>query len=177
MKVIDTKIAGVKVIEPKIFGDQRGFFFETFQKQRYQELLDIEHDFVQGNYSRSTRGVLRGLHFQTSRPQGKLVYTLRGEVYDVVVDIRPNSPSFKQWLGINLSEGNKKQLWIPPGLAHGFLVLSDEVDFAYKCTDYYDPKNEHCLSWNDPELAIEWPIEHPQLSEKDLKGKLFSELF
>lgn len=130
MKVIDTKIAGVKVIEPKIFGDQRGFFFETFQKQRYQELLDIEHDFVQDNYSRSTRGVLRGLHFQTSRPQGKLVYTLRGEVYDVVVDIRPNSPSFKQWLGINLSEGNKKQLWIPPGLAHGFLVLSDEVDFA-----------------------------------------------
>ncbi|EKT56070.1 dTDP-4-dehydrorhamnose 3,5-epimerase [Providencia burhodogranariea] len=177
MNVIDTEIAGVKIIEPKIFGDGRGFFFETFQMQRYKEFLDIENNFVQDNYSHSVRGVLRGLHFQSVRPQGKLVYALRGEVYDVVVDIRPNSPSFKKWLGVHLSEDNKKQLWIPPGLAHGFLVLSDEVDFAYKCTDYYDPNNEHCLRWDDPELAIEWPIKHPLLSEKDLNGKLFSELF
>lgn len=177
MKIINTKIAGVKIIKPKIFGDKRGFFFETFQKQRYKELLNIENDFIQDNYSRSVQGVLRGLHFQCVRPQGKLVYALRGEIYDVVVDIRPNSPSFKKWLGVHLSEDNKKQLWIPPGLAHGFLVLSYEADFVYKCTDYYDPDNEHCLKWDDPELAIAWPIKSPLLSEKDLNGKLFSEFF
>lgn len=177
MKVIETQVAGVKLIEPKVFGDQRGFFLETFQKSRYQELLGMDVEFVQDNHSRSARGVLRGLHFQTAKPQGKLVRVVRGEVYDVVVDIRPDSPTFKKWVGVYLSEENKNQLWVPPGLAHGFVVVSDSADFEYKCTDYYDPSNEGCLLWNDPELGVEWPVSEPLLSPKDIQGKPFRELF
>ncbi|PLR35978.1 dTDP-4-dehydrorhamnose 3,5-epimerase [Chimaeribacter coloradensis] len=177
MNVIETRVKGVKLIEPKVFGDQRGFFLETFQRDRYQEMLDIDLEFVQDNHSRSSQGVLRGLHFQTARPQGKLVRVVRGEVFDVVVDIRPDSPSFKQWVGVTLSEENKNQLWVPPGLAHGFVVISEFADFEYKCTDYYDPANEGCLIWNDPEVGIDWPVTEPRLSAKDQLGKTFSELF
>ncbi|WP_416412101.1 dTDP-4-dehydrorhamnose 3,5-epimerase [Pantoea sp. App145] len=176
MKIIDTKIADVKIIEPKVFGDERGFFLETFQKERYLSALNIEGDFVQDNHSRSSKGVLRGLHFQRENPQGKLVRVVRGEVFDVAVDIRPESPTFKQWVGVYLSEENKTQFWIPPGLAHGFVVISDFADFEYKCTNYYDPGSEGCLLWNDPEIGIEWPMESPLLSEKDKCGKLLSEL-
>lgn len=177
MKVNDTKIHDVKLIEPKTFGDKRGFFLETFEKKRYQEALNIDFDFVQDNHSRSSHGVLRGLHFQTKNPQGKLVRVVRGKVFDVAVDIRPDSPTYGQWEGVILSEENKNQFWIPPGLAHGFVVLSDIADFEYKCTDYYTPGFEGCLLWNDPELAIEWPIDFaPTLSEKDKLGKLFREL-
>ena len=177
MNVIETRVKGVKLIEPKVFGDQRGFFLETFQRDRYQEMLDIDLEFVQDNHSRSSQGVLRGLHFQTARPQGKLVRVVRGEVFDVGVDIRPDSPSFKQWVGVTLSEENKNQLWVPPGLAHGFVVISEFADFEYKCTDYYDPANEGCLIWNDPDVGIEWPVAEPRLSAKDQLGKTFSELF
>lgn len=177
MKVTETRVQGVKIIEPKVFGDERGFFLETFQKERYQALLDTDLDFVQDNHSRSSQGVLRGLHFQTSRPQGKLVRVVRGEVFDVAVDIRPDSPTFGQWAGVYLSEENKNQFWVPPGLAHGFVVISEFADFEYKCTDYYDPQNEGCLLWNDPDLNIEWPVTEPLLSGKDAQGKLFRELF
>lgn len=177
MRVITTKIFDVKIIEPKIFGDSRGFFLETFEKKRYQEMLEIDLDFVQDNHSRSSKNVLRGLHFQTSNPQGKLVRVVRGEVFDVAVDIRPDSPTFGQWEGVLLNEENKTQFWIPPGLAHGFVVLSDIADFEYKCTDYYNPANEACLLWNDPDIGISWPAESPLLSEKDKLGKTFEELF
>ncbi|QDX30586.1 dTDP-4-dehydrorhamnose 3,5-epimerase [Dickeya poaceiphila] len=177
MQVRDTAIQGVKVIEPKVFGDTRGFFMETFEKNRYQEMLDIDLDFVQDNHSRSARGVLRGLHFQTVNPQGKLVRVVRGEVFDVVVDIRTDSPTYGRWEGVILSEENKKQFWVPPGLAHGFVVLSELADFEYKCTDYYNPAHEGCLLWNDPDVGIDWPITSPLLSEKDNKGKKFKELW
>jgi len=176
MKVINTRIDGVKIIEPKVFGDARGFFLETFEKQRYQSLLDINFDFVQDNYSRSTKNVLRGLHFQRINPQGKLVRVVRGEVFDVAVDIRKDSPTYGQWEGVILSEENKKQFWIPPGLAHGFAVLSDIADFEYKCTDYYFPQYEECLLWNDPSVAIAWPVTQPLLSEKDKLGKFLKDL-
>ncbi|CAI1125302.1 dTDP-4-dehydrorhamnose 3,5-epimerase [Serratia fonticola] len=176
MQVTDTKIDGVKIIQPKVFGDARGFFLETFEKRRYQEMLDIDLDFVQDNHSRSSRGVLRGLHFQKINPQGKLVRVVRGEVFDVAVDIRPGSPTYGAWEGVILSEENKTQFWVPPGLAHGFVVLSDVADFEYKCTDYYNPAHEDCLLWNDPAVGIEWPLENPLLSEKDKIGKLFKEL-
>ncbi|NCG54133.1 dTDP-4-dehydrorhamnose 3,5-epimerase [Serratia fonticola] len=176
MQVTDTKIDGVKIIQPKVFGDARGFFLETFEKKRYQEMLDIDLDFVQDNHSRSSRGVLRGLHFQKVNPQGKLVRVVRGEVFDVVVDIRPDSPTYGAWEGVTLSEDNKLQFWLPPGLAHGFVVLSDTADFEYKCTDYYNPAEEGCLLWNDPAVGIEWPITNPLLSEKDKLGKLLKEL-
>ncbi|MBK5074417.1 dTDP-4-dehydrorhamnose 3,5-epimerase [Budviciaceae bacterium CWB-B4] len=177
MKVKNTKITGVKIIQPKVFGDNRGFFLETYEKYRYQEILDINLDFVQDNYSRSQKGVLRGLHFQRINPQGKLVRVVRGEVFDVAVDIRPESPTFGQWEGVILSEDNKTQFWIPPGLAHGFVVLSDIADFEYKCTDYYNPASEGCLIWNDPDIGIEWPIDNPLLSDKDKLGKTFKDLF
>ncbi len=177
MKVIDTKIDDVKIIEPKVFGDNRGFFLETFQQARYKDVLNIADDFVQDNHSRSSQGVLRGLHFQTKNPQGKLVRVVRGEVLDVAVDIRKNSPTFGIWESVILSEENKKQFWIPPGLAHGFVVLSEIADFEYKCTNYYDPVSEGCLIWNDPSLNIDWMIENPSLSEKDKVGKTFIELF
>lgn len=176
MQVTDTKINGVKIIQPKVFGDARGFFLETFEKKRYQEMLDIDLDFVQDNHSRSSRGVLRGLHFQKVNPQGKLVRAVRGEVFDVVVDIRTDSPTYGAWEGVILSEENKLQFWLPPGLAHGFVVLSDTADFEYKCTDYYNPAEEGCLLWNEPAVGIEWPIANPLLSEKDKLGKLLKEL-
>ena len=176
MKVIDTAIPEVKIIEPKVFGDERGFFLETYQLKRYQEMLNINLDFVQDNHSRSTKGVLRGLHFQKTKPQGKLVRVVRGEVFDVAVDIRKNSPTFGKWESVILSEENKKQFWVPPGFAHGFLVLSDIADFEYKCTDYYDPSDEKSLKWNDLDLAISWPTcDNTQLSNKDNAAMLWKE--
>lgn len=177
MQIIDTKIADVKIIQPKVFGDERGFFLETFELNRYREMLNIDFDFVQDNHSRSSKGVLRGLHFQTKHAQGKLVRVVRGAVFDVVVDIRPDSPTFGQWEGVLLSEDNKSQFWIPPGLAHGFAVLSDIADFEYKCTDFYTPGHEGCLIWNDPDVGVEWPVTNPLLSEKDKVGKRLKELF
>lgn len=176
MQVTNTRIDGVKIIQPKVFGDARGFFLETFEKKRYQEMLNIDLDFVQDNHSRSSKGVLRGLHFQKLNPQGKLVRVVRGEVFDVVVDIRKGSPTYGAWEGVVLSEENKTQFWVPPGLAHGFVVLSETADFEYKCTDYYNPAHEGCLLWNDPAIGIEWPIENPLLSEKDKIGKLLEDL-
>ncbi len=175
MRVIDTDIHDVKIIEPKVFGDERGFFLETFQARRYQENAGINLTFVQDNYSRSTKGVLRGLHFQKNKAQGKLVRVVRGEVFDVAVDIRTNSPTFGRWVSVILSEENKRQFWVPPGFAHGFVVLSDSADFEYKCTDYYDPSDEGCLIWNDPTLAITWPLDKPVLSAKDQAGLRFDE--
>ncbi len=170
MQVISTHIDEVKIIEPKVFGDDRGFFLETYSQKRYEELLGIPLNFVQDNHSRSQRDVLRGLHFQTQNPQGKLVRVVAGEVLDVAVDIRADSPTFKQWVGVILSATNKKQLWIPAGLAHGFLVLSEFADFEYKCTQYYLPEAEKCLIWNDKNIGIDWGVENPILSEKDKKG-------
>ncbi|GEC66597.1 dTDP-4-dehydrorhamnose 3,5-epimerase [Raoultella terrigena] len=177
MHIVETRIPDVKIIQPKVFGDDRGFFLETFERKRYQELLHIDLEFVQDNHSRSSQGVLRGLHFQNQNPQGKLVRVVRGTVFDVAVDIRPESQTFGQWEGVILSEENKTQFWVPPGLAHGFVVLSDVADFEYKCTDYYNPLYESCLIWNDPEIGIEWPIDNPLLSDKDKKGKTLKELF
>lgn len=176
MKITRTKINGCLVIEPKVFGDERGFFLETFQAGRYREKAGIDLPFVQDNHSRSTKGVLRGLHFQKTKPQGKLVRVVRGEVFDVAVDIRKGSPTFGKWEGVWLSEENKKQFWLPPGLAHGFVVTSETADFEYKCTDYYDPTDEGCLIWNDPDVGIDWPIEDPVLSEKDQQGSLLKDL-
>ena len=167
MNVIETKLQGCVVIEPKVFGDARGFFLETFEVDRYAREAGIEMAFVQDNHSRSTRGVLRGLHFQKTKAQGKLVRVVKGEVFDVAVDIRENSNTFGQWEGVVLSEENKKQFWVPPGFAHGFVVLSDIADFEYKCTDFYDPSDEGCILWNDPSLNISWPISDPLLSAKD----------
>ena len=176
MKITRTKINGCLVIEPKVFGDERGFFLETFQAGRYREKAGIDLPFVQDNHSRSTKGVLRGLHFQKTKPQGKLVRVVRGEVFDVAVDIRKGSPTYGKWEGVWLSEENKKQFWLPPGLAHGFVVTSETADFEYKCTDYYDPTDEGCLIWNDPDVGIDWPIEDPVLSEKDQQGSLLKDL-
>lgn len=167
MNVIETKLKDCFIIEPRVFGDERGFFLETFQEQRYSELVGINLPFIQDNHSRSSKGVLRGLHFQKTKPQGKLVRVVRGEVYDVAVDIRANSPTYGQWEAVILSEENKTQFWVPPGFAHGFMVLSDIADFEYKCTDYYDSSDEGSLLWNDPDLNIPWPIDNPKLSEKD----------
>lgn len=178
MEVLETAIAGVKIIQPKVFGDARGFFLETFEKNRYQSMLGINLDFVQDNHSRSQKGVLRGLHFQKENPQGKLVRVVRGSVFDVAVDIRPDSPTFGCWEGLILSEENKTQFWIPPGLAHGFVVLSDIADFEYKCTDYYNPKVEGCLRWDDSDIGIQWPDIGMEfiLSEKDKVGRLLKNL-
>jgi dTDP-4-dehydrorhamnose 3,5-epimerase len=170
MNVIKTKLEGCVVIEPNIFGDDRGFFLETFNTSRYADLAGITLPFVQDNHSRSSKGVLRGLHFQKTKPQGKLVRVVRGEVYDVAVDIRAGSNTFGKWEGVLLSEANKKQFWVPPGFAHGFLVLSDIADFEYKCTDYYDPSDEGSILWNDPALNISWSISNPTLSAKDAKA-------
>lgn len=166
MKVIETALAGVLIIEPKVFGDQRGFFLETFQTERYRE-VGIELPFVQDNHSRSQRGVLRGLHFQRTRPQGKLVSVSWGSVYDVAVDINPESPTCGQFVGVELNDENRRQLWVPPGYAHGFCVLSEVADFQYKCTDLYYPEDEGGLIWNDPDVNIPWPVEPPKLSAKD----------
>ena len=176
MNVIETRVDGALIIEPRVFGDNRGFFLETFQANRYGEMANIDLPFVQDNHSRSGRGVLRGLHFQKTRPQGKLVRVVRGEVFDVAVDIRKGSPTFGQWFGVILSEENKRQFWVPPGLAHGFVVISESADFEYKCTDYYDPTDEGCLIWNDPDIGIEWPVDSPALSDKDKAGMTMKEL-
>ncbi len=166
MDVIKTKLPGVLIIEPEVYGDHRGFFKETFQAERYRD-AGIDLAFVQDNHSRSQKGVLRGLHFQKTRSQGKLVSCLRGSVYDVAADINPESPTYGQYVGVEISEDNHRQLWIPPGYAHGFVVLSDEVDFVYKCTDYYDPNDEGGIAWNCPVLNIAWPVTDIKLSEKD----------
>ncbi len=170
MQVIKTRLNDAVIIEPRVFGDERGFFLETFQVERYAEMAGIDLPFVQDNHSRSGRGVLRGLHFQKTKPQGKLVRVVRGEVYDVAVDIRPDSSTYGQWEGVILSEENKRQYWVPPGFAHGFVVLSETADFEYKCTDYYDPSDEGSILWNDPDLGIDWPITDVQLSVKDAQA-------
>ena len=167
MNVVSTKLPGVKLIQPKANSDSRGFFVETFQRQRYEEALDQSLDFVQDNHSQSTRGVVRGLHFQIRRPQAKLVRVVRGEVFDVVVDVNPASRCFGQWIGTILNEENKQQLFVPAGFAHGFQVLSDIADFEYKCIGYYTPGDESGLIWNDPELAIDWPLSSAVVSAKD----------
>lgn len=176
MKVTQTKLKNCVIIEPKVFGDDRGFFLETFQTARYADEAGIKQSFVQDNYSRSAKGVLRGLHFQKTKPQGKLVRVAKGAVYDVAVDLRPDSVSFGQWEGVILSDQNKMQLWLPPGFAHGFLVLSESADFEYKCTDYYDPSDEGSILWNDPALCIPWATETPLLSEKDANAPLLADL-
>ncbi|MDA9027164.1 dTDP-4-dehydrorhamnose 3,5-epimerase [Gammaproteobacteria bacterium] len=167
MKVIETKLKDCVIIEPKVFGDERGFFLETFQAERYAAEAGITLPFVQDNYSRSSKGVLRGLHFQINKSQGKLVRVVKGKVYDVAVDIREGSTTFGQWEAVILSEENKIQFWVPPGFAHGFVVLSETADFEYKCTDYYDPSDEGSILWNDPDLNIPWPTDFPNLSKKD----------
>jgi dTDP-4-dehydrorhamnose 3,5-epimerase len=176
MKVIKTKLQDCVVIEPKVFVDDRGFFLETFQAAKYEDLAGIGLPFVQDNHSRSLKGVLRGLHFQKTKPQGKLVRVIKGEVYDVAVDIRPSSVSFGLWEAVVLTEENKKQFWVPPGFAHGFVVLSKSADFEYKCTDYYDSADEGSILWSDSTLDIPWPIGMPLLSEKDAKAPLLLDL-
>ena len=176
MKISHSKLNGCVIIEPRVFGDERGFFLETFQAVRYEQEAGIDLPFVQDNHSRSARGVLRGLHFQKTKPQGKLVRVVRGEVYDVAVDIRKGSATFGQWEGVILSEDNKKQFWVPPSFAHGFVVLSDTADFEYKCTDYYDPSDEGSILWSDPDLDIPWPIANPVLSTKDESAKRLVDL-
>ena len=175
MKVIETALPGVLIIEPKAFGDHRGFFLETFQVERYRE-AGITLPFVQDNHSRSQRGVLRGLHFQKTRPQGKLVSVSRGAVYDVAVDIDPTSATYGKFVGVELSDDNHRQMWVPPGYAHGFCVLSEVADFQYKCTDFYFPADEGGLAWNDPDVGIPWPIEAPQLSAKDANNPRLRDL-
>jgi len=175
MNILTTKIPGLLIIEPKVFGDDRGFFVETWQTERYRE-AGIELPFVQDNLSASSCGVLRGLHHQYPSPQGKLVQVIAGEVFDVAVDIRNDSPTFGQWEAIILDDKSRRQFWIPPGLAHGFCVLSERAVFAYKCTDYYQPDGELTLAWDDHDLAIDWPIKNPGLSDKDKVGMRLSEL-
>ena len=176
MNVIKTKLDDCVIIEPKVFGDERGFFLETFQAERYTSEAGITLPFVQDNHSRSSKSVLRGLHFQKTKPQGKLVRVVRGQVYDVAVDIRKGSPTYGQWEGLILSEENKTQLWVPPGFAHGFVVLSYSADFEYKCTDYYDPSDEGSILWNDFDLDIPWPIDNPILSSKDARADRLADL-
>ena len=175
MKVIETALPGVLIIEPKVFGDARGFFIETFQVERYRE-IGITQPFVQDNHSRSPHGVLRGLHYQKTRPQGKLVRVSRGAVYDVAVDVDPKSPTFGRYVGVELSDDNHRQIWIPPGYAHGFCVLSALADFEYKCTDLYFPEDEGGVIWNDPDVAIPWPISAPRLSDKDTRNPTLRDL-
>lgn len=174
MKATPLAIPDVYLIEPQVFGDDRGFFFESFNQAKFEQAIGKKVNFVQDNHSKSAKGVLRGLHYQDPKPQGKLVRVTLGEVYDVVVDIRKDSPTYGKWLAEVLSGDNKKQLWIPEGLAHGFLVLSETAEFLYKTTDYYVPEYEKCILWNDPDLRIKWPIHGlPKLSPKDQNGALF----
>ena len=170
MKIINTRLDNCLIIEPRVYGDDRGFFLETFHLKRYSEQLNFNFEFVQDNHSRSSYGVLRGLHFQNNNPQGKLVRVTRGEVFDVAIDLRKDSPSYGLWEGVYLSEDNKRQLWVPPGFAHGFVVTSEIADFEYKCTNFYDPDDEICIKWDDKDLAIDWPIKNPIISEKDSNG-------
>ena len=172
MKVTPTSIPSVLIIEPRVFGDTRGFFFESFNQRAFNQATGLDVNFVQDNHSRSSKGVLRGLHYQIQQPQGKLVRVVHGSVFDVTVDLRKSSPTFGQWVGVELTEDNNRQLWIPPGFAHGFYVLSDSADFLYKTTDYYAPEFECSLIWNDPTIGIEWPLNtQPIISAKDAQGK------
>ena len=176
MNIIKTEIPDVLIIEPKVFGDERGFFYESYNERVWQEATGLKTRFVQDNHSRSVKGVLRGLHYQIKQPQGKLVRCVAGEVFDVAVDIRRSSPTFGKWVGVNLSAENKRQFWVPEGFAHGFLVLSEVAEFLYKATDYYAPEHERCIIWDDADLAIEWPLSgEPTLSAKDLNGSSFKD--
>ncbi len=175
VKITETKLSEVLLIEPDVYGDHRGFFMETWNRQRYKE-AGLDRDFVQDNLSLSRHGILRGLHYQWPQPQGKLVQVLQGAVFDVAVDIRLGSPTFGQWVGYELSADNHLQLYIPEGFAHGFCVISDQALFSYKCTDFYNPETEHSLLWNDPEIGIKWPLTDPQLSGKDASALPLKEI-
>lgn len=175
VKVVETVLPGALIIEPKVFGDSRGFFMETWRADQYRE-IGIRETFVQDNHSRSARHVLRGMHFQKKNPQGKLVRVTSGVVFDVAVDINPLSPTYRRWVGVELSDSNYRQFYVPPGYAHGFCVLSESADFLYKCTAYYDGSDEGGLRWNDPEIGIDWPVRHPILSEKDSALPLLRDL-
>lgn len=177
MQIVDTKIADVKIIETPVYGDERGFFMETYRASLIDQLTGGK-PFVQDNHSKSTQGILRGLHYQSEQTQGKLLRVIEGAVFDVAVDMRKDSSSFGEWVGVELSAENKRQLWVPEGFAHGFYVLSETAEFVYKCTDYYAPQHERSLLWDDPTIAIDWPLvdgKPPQLSDKDKAGKLFAE--
>ena len=177
MQVTKTAIADVLLLEPKVFGDERGFFYESFNERVFREATGVALPFVQDNHSKSGCGVLRGLHYQLQQPQGKLVRVVHGAVFDVAVDIRPESATYGQWVGDILSADNKRQLWVPPGLAHGFVVISETAEFLYKTTDYYAPEHERCIAWNDPALNIQWPALTitPKLSTKDMAGSSFAD--
>src|SRR4051794_4615234 len=176
MRAIPSALPEVVVVEPKVFGDTRGFFFESFNERDFCQATGLDARFVQDNHSRSARGVLRGLHYQIRQPQGKLVRVVRGAVFDVAVDVRRSSPTFGRWVGEVLGEENGRQLWIPPGFAHGFVVLTDSADFLYKATEYYAPEHERCIVWNDPALAIDWRLaEPPVLSARDAQGALLED--
>ena len=173
---IPTALPGVLILEPKVFGDARGFFYESFNAQDFAKVTGLDVTFVQDNHSRSAQGVLRGLHYQIQQPQGKLVRVTEGEVFDVAVDIRRSSPHFGLWVGVHLSADNKRQLWVPPGFAHGFAVLSASAEFHYKTTDYYAPAHERCVVWNDPSLAIDWPLQSaPLLAAKDAQAPVLAQ--
>lgn len=176
MKVSSTTLSGVLLLEPEVYGDSRGFFFESFNERRFAVEAGIVDHFVQDNHSRSGRHILRGLHYQVGNPQGKLIRVVRGTIFDVAVDLRRSSPTFGRWDGVRLDAEQHQQLWVPPGFAHGFLVLSDEADVLYKTTDYWSPQNERCIRWDDPQLAIAWPLEGaPVLSDKDCTGQAFAD--
>lgn len=176
MNVVPTRIPEVLVIEPKVFGDDRGFFFESFNERAFEQATGLKRNFVQDNHSKSSKNVLRGLHYQIRQPQGKLVRVVQGEVFDVAVDLRKSSKTFGQWVGVHLSAENKRQFWVPEGFAHGFVVLSETAEFLYKTTDYYAPEYERSLCWNDPALGIDWPFDgEPNLSPKDAASKLLAE--
>jgi len=176
VKVIPTAIPDVLIIEPRVFGDARGFFFESFNQRAFNKAVGQDVQFVQDNHSRSTRGVLRGLHYQIQQPQGKLVRVVQGSVFDVAVDVRKSSPTFGHWVGVELTETNHRQLWVPVGFAHGFVVTSDAADFLYKTTDYYAPEFERCVAWNDPVIGVQWPLDKaPQLSAKDMAGQFLAD--
>lgn len=174
MNIIETDIPDVLIIEPVVFGDDRGFFYESYNKRKFEEATGLSIEFVQDNHSRSSRGVLRGLHYQVEQPQGKLVRACAGEVFDVAVDIRKSSATFGKWVGARISADNKRQVWIPPGFAHGFVVLSETAEFLYKTTDFYAPEHERCIKWNDAELAIDWQYAgEPLVSDKDARAESF----
>jgi dTDP-4-dehydrorhamnose 3,5-epimerase len=176
VQVVRTAIPEVLIIEPIVFADARGYFFESFNKRAFARFVGFELDFVQDNHSRSSKGVLRGLHYQIQQPQGKLVRVVRGSVFDVAVDVRRSSPTFGRWVGTELSEDNHRQMWVPPGFAHGFLVTSDSADYLYKTTDYYSPDCECCIAWDDPAIGIRWPlVGAPVLSDKDQRGESLSQ--
>lgn len=178
MRILATAIPEVLILEPEVFGDERGFFYESYNQRRFRELTGLAPDFVQDNHSKSARHVLRGLHYQVRQPQGKLIRVVAGEVFDVAVDIRRSSPTFGKWVGVTLSADNKRQFWIPPGFAHGFVVTSESAESLYKTTDYWAPEHERCIAWNDPAIGVEWPIGvdvAPILSGKDRLGKLLAD--